>query len=171
MALSGRVLLTGAWLIAGVVLLGAANPGPSRNTEQDLQLRLQRETNPVKKARYEIRLGRLKLIEAIDTFDKRDAQKARELLAAYLMHIRSAWQLLQSAGRNAFRNPEGFKQLDIALRVDGRFLEDLSHRLSYFERGEVDKTAKEIEQIRAEVIKELFPPVRARDKKSKDAQP
>ena len=102
MALSGRILLTGAWLIAGVVLLGAANPGPSRNTEQDLQLRLQRETNPAKKARYEIRLGRLKLLEAIDAFDKRDAQKARELLAAYLMHIRSAWQLLQGSGRNAF---------------------------------------------------------------------
>jgi hypothetical protein len=79
--------------------------------------------------------------------------------------------LLQSSGRDAFRHPEGFKELDIALREDARFLEDLSHRLSYYERGDVDKTAKEIGQIRAEVIKELFPPVRARDKKSKDAQP
>ena len=171
MALSGRVLLTGAWLIAGVVLLGAANPGPSRNTEQDLQLRLQRETNPVKKARYEIRLGRLKLTEAIDAFDKHDANQAQDLLDAYLTHVRSSWQLLQSSGRNAFRHPEGFKELDIALREDGRFIEDLSHHLSYYERGEVDKTAKEIEQIRAGVIKELFPPERAGDKAGINAQP
>jgi len=49
--------------------------------------------------------------------------------------------------------------------------EDLSHRLSYFDRGNVDKTAKEIEQIRAEVIKELFPPESARDKAGINAQP
>jgi len=171
MALSGRVLITSAWLIAGVVLLGAAKPVPRHDTEEDLQRRLQRETNPVKKARYEIRLGRLKLLEAIDAFDKHDANKTWELLGAYLTHIRSSWQLLQGSGRDAFRHPEGFKELDIALREDARFLEDLSHRLSYYERGDVDKTAKEIGQIRAEVIKELFPPVRARDKKSKDAQP
>jgi hypothetical protein len=154
-----------------VLLLGAANPGPSRDTEQNLQLRLQRATKPVKKAQYEIRLARLKLTEAIDAFDKRDADKARELLAAYLAHIRSAWQLLQSSGRNAFRHPEGFKELDIALREDGRLLEDLGHHLSYYERSAVDKTAEEIEQIRADVIKALFSPVRARDKGSEDAQP
>ena len=166
----GRVLVTGVWLIAGVGLLGAARPVPDNDTERDLQQRLRRETRPVKKARYEIRLGRLKLLEAVDAFAQRDANKARELLGAYLKHIRSSWQLLQSSGRNAFQHPAGFKELDIALREDGRLLEDLSHRLSYYERGEVDKTAKEIEQIRAEVIKELFPPVRARDKVDKNTQ-
>ena len=157
-----RVLVTGAWLMAGVALLDAVAAAPRRDTEGDLRSRLQRESNPIKKAKYEIRLGRVKLLEAIDAFDKHDANKAQDLLGAYLTHIRSSWQLLQSSGRNAFRNPEGFKELDIALREDGRLLEDLSHRLSYYERGDVDKTAKEIEQIRAEVIKELFPPVRTR---------
>ena len=166
-----RVLVTGAWLMVGVAFLDAVAAAPRKDTEEDLRSRLQRESNPVKKARYEIRLGRLQLLEAIDAFDKHDANKAQDLLGAYLTHIRSAWQLLQSSGRNAFRHPEGFKELDIALREDGRLLEDLSHRLSYYERGEVDKTAKEIEQIRAEVIKELFPPERARDKAGINAQP
>jgi hypothetical protein len=169
MAPSGRVLVTAAVLVAGV-LLGAAKPVPRHDTEEDLQRRLQRETKPVKKALYEIRLGRLKLLEAIDASGKRDLNETGELLGAYLAHIRSSWQLLQSSGRNAFRHPEGFKELDIALREDGRFLDDLSHRLSYYERGDVEKTVKEIEQIRAAVIKELFPPERARDKADKDAQ-
>ena len=171
MALSGRVLITGAWLMVGVAFLDAVAAAPRKDTEEDLRSRLQRESNPIKKAKYEIRLGRVKLLEAIDAFDKHDAHKARELLAAYLTHIRSSWQLLQNSGRNAFRHPEGFKELDIALREDGRLLEDLSHRLSYYERGEVEKTAKEIEQIRAEVIKKLFLPGGTRDKGSTDAQP
>ena len=154
----GRVLVTGACLLVGVALFDAVGAAPHQDTEEDLGSRLQRESNPVKKARYEIRLGRLQLLEAIDAFDKHDANKAQDLLGAYLTHIRSSWQLLQSSGRDAFRHPEGFKELDIALREDGRLLEDLSHRLSYYDRGDVDKTAKEIEQIRAKVIKELFPP-------------
>ena len=166
-----RVLVTGAWLMVGVALLDAVAATPRKDTEEDLRSRLQRESNPIKKAKYEIRLGRLKLLEAIDAFGKHDANKAQDLLSAYLTHIRSSWQLLQSSGRNTFRHPEGFKELDIALRKDGRLLEDLSHRLSYFERGEVDKTAKEIEQIRAAVIKELFSPGRPRANGSKDAQP
>jgi hypothetical protein len=112
----------------------------------------------------------VKLLEAIDAFDKHDANQAQDLLDAYLTHVRSSWQLLQSSGRNAFRHPEGFKELDIALRQDGRFIEDLSHRLSYYDRGNVVKTGEEIEQIRAAAIKELFPPERPRDKAGKDVQ-
>ena len=166
----GRVLVTGAWLMVGVALLDAVSAVPRKDTEEDLQSRLQQESNPVKKAKYEIRLGRLKLLEAIDAFDQHDANTAQNLLDAYLTHIRSSWQLLQNSGHNAVRHPEGFKELDIALRQDGRFIEDLSHRLSYFDRGNVVKTGKEVEQIRAEVIKELFPAERPRDKAGKDLQ-
>ena len=103
-------------------------------------------------------------------FSTQYANKAQNLLDAYLTHIRSSWQLLQSSGRNAFRHPEGFKELDIALREDVRFIEDLSHRLSYFDRGNLVKTGEELEQIRAAVIKELFPPERERGKAGKDVQ-
>ena len=165
-----RVLITGAWLMVGVAFLDTVAAAPRNDTEEDLQSRLQRESNPVKKAKYEIRLGRLKLTEAIDAFDRHDANKAQDLLGAYLMHIRSSWQLLQSSGRNAFRHPGGFKELDIALREDGRFIEDLTLRLSYYDRGNVVRTSKELEQIRAAVIKELFPPERERGKAGKDVQ-
>ena len=167
----GRVLFTSACLIASVALLGAASPVPRRDNEQHLLNRLQQETRPVKKAKYEIRLARLKLLEAVDAVDQGGPEKVRELLSLYLAHIRTSWQLLQSSGRNAVRKPEGFKELDIALRRDGRILTDLGQRLPYFERGDVEKTAKEIEQIRAEVIKALFPPPRSRGKADRAVQP
>jgi len=167
----GRVLRTGVWLIAAAALLGAASRIPRRDNEQDLLNRLQQETRPVKKAKYEIRLARLKLLEATDAMDRSEPEKIRELLSLYLAHIHTSWQLLQSSGRNAFRKPEGFKELDIALRRDDRMLTDLGHRLPYFERGDVENAAKEIEQIRAEVIKVLFPPARSRGKTDRDVQP
>jgi len=110
------------------------------------------------------------LREAIDAFDKQDAKKAQESLGDYLSHIRASWTLLQSSGRNAVRHPEGFRELDLALREDGRFIEDLSHRLSYFDRGNLVKAGEEIEQIRTKVIKELFPPVNPRNKSGRDVQ-
>jgi hypothetical protein len=167
----GRVLRTGVWLIAGGALLVAASRVPRRDNEQDLLNRLQQETRPVKKAKYEIRLARLKLLGARDAVDQGEPEKVRELLSLYLAHIHTSWQLLQSSGRNAFRKPEGFKELDIALRQDGRMLTDLGQRLPYFERGDVDKTAKEIEQIRAEVIKALFPPARSHGIGAGEVQP
>jgi hypothetical protein len=171
MVFLGRALRTAVWLIAGAALLGAANPARRRDNEQDLLNRLQQETRPIKKAKYEIRLARLKLLEAVDAVDQGGPEKVRELLSFYLAHIRTSWQLLQSSGRNAVRKPEGFKELDIALRRDGRILTDLGQRLPYFERGDVDKTAKEIEQIRAEVIKVLFPPARSHGIGAGEVQP
>jgi hypothetical protein len=50
-------------------LVGAA-PAPRRpDTEADLLARIEREQNPVKKAKLEIRLGRVKLLQAIEAFD------------------------------------------------------------------------------------------------------
>jgi hypothetical protein len=167
----GRVLRTGLWLIAGAALLGAASPARRRDNEQDLLRRLEQETRPVKKAKYEIRLARLKLLEAQDAVEQGGPEKVRELLDQYLARIRTSWQLLQSSGRNAVRKPEGFKDLDIALRRDGRILTDLSQRLPYFERGDVEATVKEVERIRAEVIKVLFPPARPRGKAERAAPP
>jgi len=167
----GRVLFTGACLIASVALLGAASPVPRRDNEQHLLNRLQQETRPVKKAKYEIRLARLKLLATAHAVDQGETEKARELLDAYLTHVRASWQWLQSSGRNAVRHSEGFRELDIALRQDSRTLADLGQRLSYYERGHVEKAAKEIEQIRAAVIKELFPPERSHGKAERDALP
>jgi hypothetical protein len=171
MVSSERTLVTGACLIVGLTLLGAASPAPRQDSERELQARLQQETRPVKKAKYEIRLARLKLREVIEAFDRGDTEKGGENLNAYLTHIRASWQLLQSSGRNTVRSPEGFRDLDIALREDGRLLADLGRRLSFYQRGDVEKANKEIEQVRAEVIKALFPPDRRRGKASQGKQP
>ena len=112
------------------------------DTEQDLVARIQRETSPVKKAKYQVRLGRIKLLEAV---------------GSYFEQMKTSWATLRGSGRRPVRQPQGFKDLDIALREDSRTLEDLRHRVPYSDRDPVEKAAQEVEQLRGEVLRALFP--------------
>src|SRR5438034_4260620 len=115
-------LSTPLWFVPGSVPLVAGR----QDSEEDLLARIQREQNPVKKAKYEIRLGRVKLTQAIAAYGAGDVDRCNGLVAAYLAQIKTAWTRLQSAGRNAVKKPEGFRELDIALREDARLIEDRS---------------------------------------------
>ncbi len=156
-----RFLAAALFLIVLVWAVAAATVTPllarHEDTEEELLPRIQRERNPVRKAKYEIRLGRIKLLQAIDGYDKGTLEQGQQLLAAYTERVKSSWKTLRSSGRQAVRQPQGYKELDIALREDARLLEDLKHRVSYNERGPVEKAAQEVEAIRSEVLRALFP--------------
>jgi len=150
---AGLVILAGA-------LLGSA-AARTRDTEEQLLARLQSEHNPVRRAKYEMQLGQMKLEQSIEAYEQGNVELGGPLLDAYLERMKDAWQTLHSSGRNAARQPQGFKELDIALRQDSRLLEDLTHRISFYDRGPVEKVAKEIEGIRSEVLRALFPAERS----------
>jgi hypothetical protein len=156
---------------AGLPLLGVLLPPGSsareRQTEEQLLARIQVERNPVKKAGYEMRLGRIKLLQATEAYDQGDVERGAELLGSYAERMKSSWQTLRDSGRNAVRQPRGFKALEMALGEDARALEELRRRVAYFDRGPVEKATKEIEEVRAQVLRALFPAERhAAEKKS-----
>ena len=139
--------------VPGPAPLAARHP----DTEEDLQARIEREQNPVKKAKFEVRLGRVKLTQAIAAYDKGDLDRSNALAAAYLAEMKGAWQRLRDTGRNAVKKPEGFRELDIALREDARVLDDLAHRIPYNDRGPVTEVAHAVDQLHGEVLAALFP--------------
>jgi len=47
------------------------------------------------------------------------------------------------------------------LREDARLIDDLKRRVSYFDRGPIEQTGKELEVVHAEVMQALFPAARA----------
>jgi len=126
-------------------------------TEELLLRRIESESNRVKKAKDEIRLADLKLEQARNAYEQGDVQVGAKLLEAFVGDMETAWKILQESGRQAAKQPQGFKELDISLRHDGRLLEDLEHRVAYFDRGPVEKAAEEMEHLRAEVLRALFP--------------
>lgn len=148
-----------AAFLMGVLASSAVSVPTLRGAETEVQLeaRLKRESNPVQKAKLEIRLSRFKLYRASDAFDKGDLEAANKLLEAYAEQVKSAWATLKGSGRQANKKPAGFKELDIALREDARYLDDLKHRVSYMVRDPVEKVAQEVEDLRNEVLKALFP--------------
>ena|SRR5579863_4512703 len=132
------------------------------DNEADLAARIAREQDPVKKAKYEIRLGDLKLQQAASAYDQDQFESGEKLLNSYSDQMKDAWKLLKESGRDAVRKPAGFKELDIALREDARQLDDLQHRVPFTDRGPLDKVTQEINQTHAEVMAALFPPGRSR---------
>jgi hypothetical protein len=133
-----------------------------RETEEQLLGRIQSEQNPVKKAKYEIRFANLKLEQAQDAYKQSDVQLGSKLLEAFVEHMKTSWKILQESGRQAAKQPQGFKELDISLRQDVRLLEDLQHGVAYFDRGPVDKARQEMEGVRSEVLRALFPAAKPR---------
>jgi hypothetical protein len=127
------------------------------DTEQQLLARLQSEQNPVKKAKDEIKLSKLKLIQVHDAYVQGHVEEGTKLLGTFLDEIKTSWKLLQDSGRKASRQPEGFRELEIALREDVRALHDLGPTVSYFDRGPLLNAEKELDQMRIEVLNELFP--------------
>jgi len=71
--------------------------------------------------------------------------------------MKASWKLLQDSGRKASKQPEGFRELEIALRENVRLLQDLGRTVSYFDRPPLVNAAQELEQMRYEVLHALFP--------------
>jgi hypothetical protein len=128
-----------------------------RDTEEQLQERIEREQNPVKKAKYEIKLADLKLQQSRDAYRQKNVELGASLLGAFVEHMQISWKILQESGRQAAKHPEGFKELEISLRHDGRLLEDLRRRVAYFDRDPVNKAEQEMERIHSQVMLALFP--------------
>jgi len=150
-----------ACLLIGVpVFLAVLYAAPRSEKEEHLLARVQNETDPVKKSKGQTRLARIKLDQAIQAYDHGKFELGAQLFSVYLGRIKDSWQTLKHSGRNAARSPQGFKELDIELREDVRLLDDLEHRTSFYDRGPLEQTGKEIEQLRAEVLQALFPVAR-----------
>ncbi len=162
--------------IATAVALGGvfvwapgADPLAARHadSEADLTARIERESSPVRKAKYEIRLGRVRLLEAVAACEKDQHENCQHFLDGYVEAMKTSWQTLKDSGRPAEKKPQGFKELDIALREDGRIMGDLRRRIPFQDREMVEKAEREAEQIRSEVLEALFPGGRLRERQKK----
>ncbi|MGO8816373.1 MAG: hypothetical protein ACLQVG_17180 [Terriglobia bacterium] len=129
----------------------------ARENEVQLLQRIQDEQNPVKKAKIEIKLANLRLTEVQDAYSRGQIDTGAKLLGTFVEAIRTSRKLLQESGRRASKQPEGFRELEISLRENVRTLQDLGRTVSYFDRTPLTNAAQELDQMRSEVLQELFP--------------
>jgi hypothetical protein len=158
MGMLGRrwTLIFGGGLVFGILVL-AGSTALGRETEEQLLQRIQSEPNPVKKAKVEIKLARLKLTQVQDAYAQGQIEAGVKLLGEFVGVMKTSWKLLQDSGRQAAKQPEGFRELEIALREDDRSLQDLERTVSYYDRTPLVNAAQELEQMRSDVLHALFP--------------
>jgi len=144
-------------LAAALVLPSAMVWARRHDDPAKLEDQIQRERNPVKKAKLEIRLARLDLQQGLDAYSHNQVKQGEQFLGAYLQEITDSWNVLENSGRNAVKNPSGFMQLEIALRENARFLNDLEERVGYLEQTPIRKTLGEMKRIHSRVLLALFP--------------
>lgn len=157
MSLSLR-LVTGAAclaLLAQPVVYAAR--GRNKEKEEKLTARIERERNPGKKARLQLRLAKMKMKEADGAYHDRNFDRGQELLGQYLGQIRDSWATLQGAKDGVRKHLGAFKDLEISLRENDRFLRDLSRRVPYPESETVKKIAKESSAVHNQVLEAIFP--------------
>jgi hypothetical protein len=152
------MILTGSWALGG-------------DTEEQLLRRIESENNPVKKAKDEIKLARMKLTQVHNAYSQGQIEAGVKLLGAFNDDMKTSWKLLQDSGRKAAKQPEGFRELEIELREDTRTLQDLGRTVSYFDRAALTNTQQELEQTRREVIHALFPGGNSKNRKDSPPPP
>jgi hypothetical protein len=148
-------------------------PAPAfrTDTEEDLLSHIQREHDPVRRAKLEIRLARLKLQRGAEACVKDDLDACSQLLNAYLEFMKRSWKDMQSSGRNAVKQPSGFKELDIALREDAWSLDDYYRKIPYEDRDAVTPVIQQVGKLHDEVFAALFPSGAPRPAENKPLTP
>jgi hypothetical protein len=145
-------------------LLLAAPSAVGRDTEEQLVERIKSEPNPVKKAKAEVKVSRFQLAKVQDAYSHGRVEDGAKLLATFMETLNTSWKLLHDSGRTAAKHPEGFRELEIALREDGRALKDLERVVDYFDRAPLEGAVKDLEQMQGQLIHELFPGGSSRNK-------
>jgi len=135
----------------------AASSAHHSDSEPELLAHLAKESKPANKAKIEIRLGGLKLDQASAAYDKDQVDAGAKLLDSYLSWMKQAWDLLHQSGRDAGRRPQGFKDLDIALRENMRKLADLKIHTPFADRGPIEHISTETDALHTQVLSALFP--------------
>jgi hypothetical protein len=152
----GRVAL--AW-VAALAIIAAPILSRAHHSESETELmaRLGSESNPAKKAKIEIRLASLKLEQAAAAYGHDQVDAGAKLLDSYLGWMKQAWNLLHQSGRDASHRPQGFIDLDIALRETSRKLADLKIQTPFADRGPIERIGTEADAIHTQVLGALFP--------------
>jgi hypothetical protein len=118
--------------------------------------KLKRQTDPVGRTKTNIKISEILLSLVSDAIRGGDSELMEHRLEEYVSAIQDAHQTMTKTGRDAHRQPKGFKDLEIALRRQVRQLDDISQILSFDQREAIDKARDEASDIRDELLKALF---------------
>lgn len=108
------------------------------------------------KVKVLIKISDLHLRSATDAVNKDDFEQADQLLSQYEETVGRALQTLKSSGRNAQKNPAGFKEFEISLRKQLRLLDDLKSRYAFDQTQVIDRAIQSAKSAQEEMFVQIF---------------
>ena len=133
---------------------GAENRALELQRERE---KLEKEKDPVDRAKIGIKISDLLLDNVADTLRDGNYVEMQQELSAYTAAIENAHQALATSGRDAQKKSGGFKELEIALRKQVRKFDDYARMLTTDRREPLEKAKKLATGIRDKLLKALFP--------------
>jgi hypothetical protein len=143
----------------GSVAYAFQQPAPHDKQMEALdkeQQKLKRETDPVDRAKSDLKIGELVLGFMNDAVKTGDLPAMQQRIQEYNNAIEDAHQTIINTDKNPHKKPRGYKDLEITLRRQIRELEDIGGALTYDQREPVDKARQKATDIREELLKALF---------------
>jgi hypothetical protein len=134
----------------------AEDEGRAKQLERERQ-KFEREADPVDRAKIGIKISDILLEEVAESVKDGQFGEMEQKLTVYAETIQASHNGLIESGRNASKKPEGFKELEIALRKHVRKLEDFARVLNLQRRLPLEKARDLAGGIRDKLLKALFP--------------
>jgi len=112
-------------------------------------------TDPVARTRSYIRISKLLLSFASDAAHERDIGDLNALMDQLVATMKAARDTMVMSDTDA-EHPEGYKDLETALRTHGQFLRNLRSQLTLEERNKVEDAEQAMADLRQEILRYVF---------------
>jgi len=119
--------------------------------------RLSELTDPVERTKSYIVISEVLLSFASDAVKDGTVEELGVLMDQYVTAIRSARDTMTASKRDPEKRPQGYRDLELALRAQTRSLRDLGGQLLVDQREPVVRAETAASSIREELLQMLFP--------------
>ncbi|MFN8005526.1 MAG: hypothetical protein U0V70_00570 [Terriglobia bacterium] len=142
------------WITVPIQVQSA--PEDSEKNYQKLEEKLKATADPIKKVKILIEMSNHQLQVVVHLAEQRQFPEADQGLSQYQDLIRQTRDLLKVSGRNAQKNPAGFKDFELALRKQLRRLDDLRALYPYEQSKPLEGVIAEVSTTQENMMVELF---------------
>jgi len=148
------VLLTTALLIGGGVF-ATTSAAQKKVSLDEARVRLEKAKSPVDRTRAYLQISEIVLKELSESISAHDFDALNEWSEQYRQAIFSAREAMVKSGRDAQRDPEGYKDLEILLRQHINWLMNWKRKIP--DSRPIDESITTANGIRKEMLDLLFP--------------
>jgi hypothetical protein len=151
--------MTGGAHFTGVLLLLLA-ASPAQNPKKILKLEADfaRQKDPVHQAKSLAKLLPAEIGMAGEEMQQGDYDQGIARLEHWSNETQQVDDALVATGRNPVKKPEGFTELQVALRESLRAMRDIVFALPLGRRHRAESVEANLSQINSQLLQELFPP-------------